>query len=134
MNYSTKNSEMGENQFESKVNYLPTFKNAKIESRLKEELVEYLLNENSESLTRISKLENRFRIMWDTNEYDEESNQWATEIKELWGKLSLIMKLIKDFNLDNGRNHNIVRASAIGGDCYYSVENYVVNLENRILS
>lgn len=134
MNTLTKTSEMGENPNENKVNNLSTLKNEKMKSELKNELVEYLHNESLETLTQISNLENKFRIMWDTNDYDEESKQWANEVKEQWGKLTIIMKLFKDFNLDEGRNRNMFKESKIGGDCFYSVENYEVKIDDRNLS
>ena len=110
-----------------------------MEDRLKEELVEYLLNENLDTLTQISTLENRFIKMWNSGEYEnekmlDESKLWSNELKELWGKLSLILKLFKDFNLDNGRNRSMVKESKIGGDCFYSVENYEVKIDDRNLS
>lgn len=134
MNILTQTSEMGENPLESKMNNVSPLKNVKMKSELKDELVEYLHNEILETLTQISNSENKFRIMWDTNDYDEESKQWANEVKEQWGKLSLIMKLFKDFNLDEGRNRNMFKESKIGGDCFYSVENYEVKIDDRNLS
>ena len=106
---------------------------------LKEELVEYLFDESLETLTQISTLENKFVTMWNSDECEDEkmlceSKLWSDELKEQWGKLSLIMKLFKDFNLDEGRNRNMFKESKIGGDCFYSVENYEVKIDDRNLS
>lgn len=105
---------------------------------LNEQMVDYLLNENLETLTRISFIEKRFEKMWNTNDCDErmneESNQWSNELKEQWGKLSLIMKLFKDFDLDEGRNSETFKVSKVGGDCYYTLKNYEVKIEDRTLS
>ena len=64
---------------------------------LKERLVDYLMDENLDTLTRIGILEKNFRKMWDTDEDKmmNKSQDWGNELKEQWGKLSLIMKLFK---------------------------------------
>jgi hypothetical protein len=113
-------------------------KSVKNQKSLNEQLVDYLLNENLETLTRISFIEKRFEKMWKTNDCDErmneESNQWSNELKEQWGKISLIMKLFKDFGLDEGRNSETFKVSKVGGDCYYTLKNYEVEIEDRTLS
>ena len=114
-------------------------KSVKKQKKLNEQLIDYLLNENLETLTRISFIEKRFEKMWksencDEERINEESNQWGNELKEQWGKLSLIMKLFKDFNLDEGRNSTSVKESKVGGDCFYFYENYEVRIDDRNLS
>ena len=105
---------------------------------LKKQLVDYLMDENLDTLTRIGILENNFRKMWDTYEDEDEmmsnSQDWGNELKEQWGKLSLIMKLFKDFNLDEGRNSKMFKESKVGGDCSYWVDNYEVKIHDRNLS
>ena len=108
---------------------------------LKEQLVEYLMDENLETLTRIKVLETRFRKYWDTDEEDDSFDEldkltriWGSELKEQWGKLSMIMKLFKDFNLDEGRNSEMFKESKVGGDCFYWVDNYEVKIDDRNLS
>ncbi len=110
-----------------------------MKNRLKDELVEYLFDESLETLTQISTLENRFVTMWKSDECEDEkmlyeSKLWSDELKEQWGKLSLIMKLFKDFDLDEGRNSKLFKESKVGGDCFYSVENYEVKIDDRNLS
>ncbi len=110
-----------------------------MKNRFKDELVEYLFDESLETLTQISTLENRFVTMWKSDECEDEkmlyeSKLWSDELKEQWGKLSLIMKLFKDFDLDEGRNSKLFKESKIGGDCFYSVENYEVKIDDRNLS
>jgi hypothetical protein len=108
---------------------------------LKKQLVDYLMDENLDTLTRIRIIENKFKKMWDSPDFDEEdekriskSNEWGSELKEQWGKLSLIMKLFKDFNLDEGRNSQMFKESKVGGDCFYWVDNYEVKIDDRNLS
>ena len=106
---------------------------------LNDQLVDYLLNENLETITQININEKRFEKMWKSETDDdekmiEESNQWSSELKEQWGKLSLIMKLFKDFKLDEGRNSSMIKESTIGGDCFYSLKNYEVRIDDRNLS
>ena len=99
---------------------------------LKKQLVDYLMDENLDTLTRIGILEKNFSKMWDTYEDEDEmmsiSQDWGNELKEQWGKLSLIMKLFKDFNLDEGRNSQMFKQSKVGGDCSYWVDNYEVRI------
>lgn len=59
---------------------------------LKEQLVEYLMDENLETLTRIKVLETRFRKYWDIDEEDDSFDEldkltriWGSELKEEWG-------------------------------------------------
>jgi len=123
----------------AKKNYLSTLKKEQMENRLKEELVEYLFDESLETLTQISTLENRFVTMWNSDNCEDdkmlsESKLWSDELKEQWGKLSLIMKLFKDFDLDEGRNSKLFKESKVGGDCFYSVANYEVKIDDRNLS
>ena len=73
---------------------------------LKKQLVDYLMDENLDTLQRIGILEMKFRKFWDTDEEDDSydelnklSKTWGDELKEQWGKLSLIMKLFKDLIL-----------------------------------
>ncbi len=111
----------------------------KQKKNLNDQLVDYLLNENLETLTRINFIEKRFEKMWNSDKCDdermnEESNQWSNELKEQWGKISLIMKLFKDFGLDEGRNSETFKVSKVGGDCYYILKNYEVEIEDRTLS
>ena len=108
---------------------------------LKKQLVDYLMDENLDTLTRIGILEKKFRKFWDTDEEDDSydelnklSKTWGDELKEQWGKLSLIMKLFKDFNLDEGRNSQMFKESKVGGDCFYWVDNYEVKIDDRNLS
>ena len=105
---------------------------------LKKQLVDYLMDENLDTLTRIGILEKNFSKMWDTYEDEDEmmsiSQDWGNELKEQWGKLSLIMKLFKDFNLDEGRNSQMFKQSKVGGDCSYWVDNYEVRILDRNLS
>jgi hypothetical protein len=113
-------------------------KSVKNQKCLNDQLVDYLLNENLETITRINFIEKRFEKMWNSDNCDDErmnekSNQWGNELKEQWGKLSLIMKLFKDFNLDEGRNRSMIKESKIGGDCFYFLENYDVKIEDRNL-
>lgn len=105
----------------------------------KVQLVDYLQNEKFETLSKINFIEERFNNMWKGNmcvdeKMIEESNQWSNELKEQWGKLSLIMKLFKDFGLDDGRNSETIKVSKVGGDCYYSLINYEVKIDERSLS
>lgn len=105
----------------------------------KVQLVDYLQNEKFETLSKINFIEERFTNMWKGNMCDdekmiEESNQWSNELKEQWGKLSFIMKLFKDFGLDDGRNSETIKVSKVGGDCYYSLINYEVKIDERSLS
>jgi len=46
----------------------------------------------------------------------------------------LIMKLFKDFKLDEGRNSQMFKESKVGGDCGYWVDNYEVKIDDRNLS
>jgi hypothetical protein len=110
-------------------------KSVKNQKCLNDQLVDYLLNENLETITRINFIEKRFEKMWNSDDerMNEKSNQWGNELKEQWGKLSLIMKLFKDFNLDEGRNRSMIKESKIGGDCFYFLENYDVKIEDRNL-
>ena len=108
---------------------------------LKEQLVDYLMDENLDTLTRIGIIEKNFIKMWDSPDFDEEdekriskSKEWGSELKEQWGKLSLIMKLFKDFKLDEGRNSQMFKESKVGGDCGYWVDNYEVKIDDRNLS
>ena len=107
----------------------------------KKQLVDYLMDENLDTLTRIGVLEKNFRKFWDTDEEEDSfdkleklSRIWGDELKEQWGKFSLIMKLFKDFNLDEGRNSQMFKESKVGGDCYYWVDNYEVKIDDRSLS
>lgn len=106
---------------------------------LKEQLVDYLQNENFETLTKINLIEEQFEELWNSNKCDdemmiEESKKWSNELKEQWGKLTLIMKLFRDFGLDEGRNLKTLKISKVGGDCYYTLKNYEVGIEDRNLS
>jgi hypothetical protein len=106
---------------------------------LKEQLFDYLQNENFETLTKINLIEEQFKELWNSNKCDdeimiEESNKWGNELKEQWGKLTLIMKLFRDFGLDEGRNSKTLKISKVGGDCYYILKNYEVGIDDRSLS
>ena len=106
-------------------------------TNLRDEMKDYLFFENIEILQNISTIENKFKTFWENNSPDdemiEESEEWGNELKELYGKLSVILKMMKEFNLDEGRNKEMFKESKIGGDCFYSVTNYEVRIRNRKL-
>lgn len=111
-----------------------------VNTNFRDEMKDFLFFENIEILQKISTIENKFKTLWENNLPSDEmeddsvdSEEWGNELKELYGKLSVILKMMKEFNLDEGRNKEMFIESKVGGDCFYSVTNYEVRIGRRKL-
>jgi len=96
---------------------------------LQNELLEHVQCEFQRNRLEIQKIEIEFRKIWNTDE--EELNDRRTEIneiesvlstqlKELYGKQSVLLKLMSKFG-DNTVITSFNETSGVGGDCYYQI-------------
>ena len=101
---------------------------------IQNELMEYVKCEFQRNRVEIQKIEIEFRKIWNTDEEElsdrrteinEIESVLSTQLKELYGKQSVLLHLMSKFG-DNSLITCSNETSGIGGDCYYHINGYQI--------